>query len=352
MEVDHLGNVGAEFGRASQLPFGKSAYVLIHHGNESSTLNTISCGKLSRLVLDYKGAAAPERREPSMAFNVFISWSGEVSKSVALVLHDWVPTVIQAAEPFMSNKDIDAGVRGLDEVSAQLKTIQIGLICVTAGNQDATWLNYEAGALSKTVESTYVIPVAFDIDKGQIKIPLGQFQAKHFTQEDMLAVAKSINKALGAPLPDGRLEDSFGRSWPELSTKIERLRSEQQSLQSFVEPPKRSMTDMLDELVIAARDQGEILKILSRRPARVSNLSAHWAATDAALRELAKAYGMSSPLDSRQLIHMAPEFDDDDWRIVENTPFLLWYIRHFKGIERRPTRKEQAEQSNFDDVPF
>ena len=40
---------------------------------------------------------------------VFISWSGERSKRVALTLHTWLPDVIQAIEPWMSRRDLGAG---------------------------------------------------------------------------------------------------------------------------------------------------------------------------------------------------------------------------------------------------
>lgn len=44
------------------------------------------------------------------SMKVFLSWSGERSRLVATALHEWLPQVINAVEPFISS-NIDAGAR-------------------------------------------------------------------------------------------------------------------------------------------------------------------------------------------------------------------------------------------------
>ena len=94
---------------------------------------------------------------------IFLSWSGSVSKQVASTLRDWLPKVIQAIDPWMSAEDIDKGSRWSSEVEEQLRTIKAGIICVTVENRAASWLNFEAGALSKTVDKEMVCPFLFGL---------------------------------------------------------------------------------------------------------------------------------------------------------------------------------------------
>src|ERR1700674_605097 len=93
---------------------------------------------------------ADEKLEPQ--FNVFISWSGNRSKHVAVALRDWLPVVIQAAKPFMSSGDIDRGSRWLGELTTVLEVTKVGIVCLTPENLNSAWLLFEAGALSKTTD--------------------------------------------------------------------------------------------------------------------------------------------------------------------------------------------------------
>jgi predicted nucleotide-binding protein len=57
-------------------------------------------------------------------------------------LRDWLPMVIQAVKPYMSDQDTDAGVRWLDTVSNELEGANFGIVCVTPDNVDSRWLNF------------------------------------------------------------------------------------------------------------------------------------------------------------------------------------------------------------------
>ena len=89
---------------------------------------------------------------------VFISWSGEPSRSVAQALRDWLPMVVQQVEPWMSEEDIESGGRWNDQIAAELEQADYGIICLTSKNLDRPWLLFEAGALAKRFDAARVVP--------------------------------------------------------------------------------------------------------------------------------------------------------------------------------------------------
>ena len=107
---------------------------------------------------------------------VFISWSGETSKAVAETLHDWIPNVIQAVKPWISSENIDKGARWSADMAKQLGETRVGVICLTPDNLEEPWILFEAGALSKTLEQTYVCPYLFGVKPSNLKGPLFNFK--------------------------------------------------------------------------------------------------------------------------------------------------------------------------------
>src|SRR5689334_14501294 len=96
--------------------------------------------------------------------------------------------------------DIDAGARWQNEIAAALDSTDYGVICVTRENQSAPWLNFEAGALAKKVDSSRVVPLAVDLTPSDIRHPLGQFQALPADREGVDRLLKSLNDAIEVPL--------------------------------------------------------------------------------------------------------------------------------------------------------
>jgi len=100
---------------------------------------------------------------------VFISWSGERSKKVAELLDTWLRCVIQAVEPWMSSKDIDRGSLWFSEISDQLSSVSLGIVCLTQDNKEKPWILFEAGALAKGLTSTRVCTLLIDVSTQDVK---------------------------------------------------------------------------------------------------------------------------------------------------------------------------------------
>lgn len=194
---------------------------------------------------------------------LFISWSKEPSKTVAKALSDWLPTVIQAVEPWMSEEDIPAGSRWHSQISNQLATTRFGVVCVTPQNQHEPWIQFEAGALAKAVEAphgkptdptkeSYVCPYLIEMPKSALTGPLTAFQGVEANFEDTRKLLKSINEALALaeekPLRDEVLNTSFERAWPQLEEALRELPAE------APKEPERRPEEMLAEILETVRD--------------------------------------------------------------------------------------------------
>jgi len=156
---------------------------------------------------------------------VFLSWSGPISRQVATALHDWIPLVIQDARPFISTGDIEKGKRWSDVIGDELNKASYGIICVTKENVDAPWLHFEAGAISKAIDKSFVSPLLFDVQASEVHGPLQQFQFTVCSEDDIWALMRSINSRLE---PDERLSDEvlrreFDAWWKELDGKLKAI---------------------------------------------------------------------------------------------------------------------------------
>lgn len=181
---------------------------------------------------------------------VFISWSGERSRAVAQALRDWLPNVIQAIEPWMSEADIAKGARwGLD-MARELDETRVGIICLTRENLNAPWILFEAGALSKTLAETYVCPYLLDVGPADLEGPLAQFQAAVANGEDTRKLVQTINRALrDEALSEERVNKAFEVWWPELEENLASIPAAEGKPET-----KRPEREILEEILMSIRE--------------------------------------------------------------------------------------------------
>lgn len=188
---------------------------------------------------------------PSESPNVFISWSGDRSRTIAGALRNWLPRVVQAARPWMSEEDIEKGSVSVSAMWARLAECGVGIVCVTPENQIAPWLNFEAGALSKAIDTeTRVCPFLIGVSKADVKGPISKFQLTSSDKTDSLRMVKVIAEAIGSGLDDAVIEDSFEKFWPDFETALTGLPASPSPAL-----PRRSERDLLEEILEIVRQQ-------------------------------------------------------------------------------------------------
>lgn len=190
---------------------------------------------------------------------VFISWSGNKSHKVAMIFRDWLPSVIQSLEPYVSSEDIDKGARWSTDIAKELEDSTFGILCVTKENLEAPWLSFEAGALSKTMDKSFVSPFLFDIKRSEVQGPILQFQSTTFQKDDIKKLITTLNKACGdSTIPDARLGKAFDVWYPTLEDELNKVKISQESSESS--PPLTDESEILEEILELSRDNQKLLR--------------------------------------------------------------------------------------------
>lgn len=180
---------------------------------------------------------------------VFISWSGEKSRLLAEAIRAWLPAVIQNVKPFFTPEDVEKGARWGHEISKELESSSFGIFCLTPDNITKPWIMFEAGALSKKIETARICPILFGLEKSDLEGPLVQFQAISFLYEEMYKMLIVINNALGEhKLDDAVLKNVFDMWWPRLKDNVDNILSSKEDLSEEKENI-RSDRDILEEVL-------------------------------------------------------------------------------------------------------
>jgi hypothetical protein len=190
---------------------------------------------------------------------VFLSWSGEKSHLMAIALREWLPSVIQAIDPYVSSEDIDKGTRWASDIASELDLSTFGILCITKENLEAPWVNFEAGALSKSLDKSRVCPILLDIKRSEVQGPLLQFQSTLVEQEDFFKLVSSLNSSLkSGSLDEARLRKSFDNWWISLVDKVNEIIKVDSKVEKKNSTEHKS--EILEELLDLARSQQKLLR--------------------------------------------------------------------------------------------
>ncbi|MCR0568660.1 toll/interleukin-1 receptor domain-containing protein [[Clostridium] innocuum] len=191
---------------------------------------------------------------------IFVSWSGELSCQIAEILKKWIPCLLQSVEVFFSPEDIEKGDNWDKTISNELSECKYGIICLTTENTTAPWINFEAGAIAKSLDSR-VTALMVNIKPSDIKGPLSRYQATKFEKTDFFQLVSSINKVLDTPLDHAVLENTFNAMWGSLENEAIKLIGEYSSKNEVTKPQNNSTSknEALEEVLQLLRQQSALL---------------------------------------------------------------------------------------------
>jgi hypothetical protein len=181
---------------------------------------------------------------------IFLSWSGNLSKSIAKILKERFPEILNI-ELFFSAEDISIGTRWSNVLHDELTKDNFGIILVTRENLNSPWLLFELGVLAGKKEAR-VCALYFNLDIKELPSPMEQFNNVKYSEEGMYELLGSVNEVLGSPLNEGMLKKLFDQEWPIIQNKIQGvLESEDKtrmdkSQESKVDDALKSQLDIQD----------------------------------------------------------------------------------------------------------
>lgn len=184
---------------------------------------------------------------------VFLSWSGEYSHDVAKAFNDWLPQVINALEPWISSEDIKKGTRWFEEIAMTLSGTNAGIIFVTSENLNAPWLNFEAGALSKSLDKSNVIPFLVDLSNSDLTGPLTNFNTVSNSKHEILKLLKTLNGCIedSKRRDNSKLEEAFEVWWEKLEAKLSEINQSKPTIDKKIK--KRPQEEILEEILKLVR---------------------------------------------------------------------------------------------------
>lgn len=188
--------------------------------------------------------------------NIFISWSGEVSKNIANLLKKWIPHFFESVEVFFSPEDIEKGQNWNKRITEELANCNYGIVCLTTDNKSAPWINFEAGAIANAFDSK-VTALLVDVNPSDIQGPLSMFQATKLDKDDIYNLFRGINRNTEKPRDEETLRSLFNLLWGKMDEDFHNV-IESTSTKTKVKE-KVDQDEILESILLAVREQGRML---------------------------------------------------------------------------------------------
>jgi hypothetical protein len=194
---------------------------------------------------------------------IFISWAGKASHEVAKSLKDWIPLVFGGVNCWVSSYDLPSGKLWTTELFEQLELSNVGIVVITLENMESPWILFEAGALSKNLKISRVIPYLVGIRKSELRGPFAQFQAIEADRDGTKHLIHSIREFCQSSESEVVVNHRFHAFWPKFHEELEKSQKllsnnfqaqaispiDHQFAVSRLETQVSNLTDMIRDLV-------------------------------------------------------------------------------------------------------
>ncbi|MBQ3432271.1 MAG: toll/interleukin-1 receptor domain-containing protein [Clostridia bacterium] len=188
---------------------------------------------------------------------VFVSWSGELSKSIAELIQKWLPCIIQSVDVFFSSNDIEKGENWDSKITSELKESKYGIVCLTEDNVLAPWIHFESGALANTLDAK-VATLMVNITPTEIKGPLSRYQATKLERDDFYQLICNINEQCEQPMKPEVLKTLFDNLWVNMNAEFNSIISTHQKRAS-TKKKQINNDEAIEEILVLLRKQNSII---------------------------------------------------------------------------------------------
>lgn len=173
---------------------------------------------------------------------IFISWSGTCTKDFAIGLKKVLEGSIfpeLEVECFVSNVDIASGTDWWITISSELKSCNLGILCISNENLDAPWIYYEAGGMASREIPTIPLLIGCGIDSLGESPLRGKQMIDFQKREEFVKMVTEINEYFNNLLPSRFAKEIVEKGYDELnrdlSSVISTLKNSKPYLQSYAE---------------------------------------------------------------------------------------------------------------------
>lgn len=168
---------------------------------------------------------------------------------MAVSLKTFLEAVIAAPRYFMSS-DIGAGEVWRNVIAGQLGQTNIGIAVLTIENIKSHWIHWEAGAISKSTQSSLVIPYLVRLTDTELLQPLADLQWKQANMEDTRDLVEQLNirQPESVRTQPNAVQSVFDTQWPALEESIMASGEAEEPSESRVRPESDVQAEMLRRL--------------------------------------------------------------------------------------------------------